>query len=136
MILADTSGLLALFNDREPRHGDVVEALGAAGDNLAVSPYVVAELGYLIATRIGVTAELAVLRALAGPGYELAAIDADLLLVAVEVVARYEDQDIGVADASIVALAARYRTDRVLTLDHRHFDVLRTAQGRPFTLLP
>jgi predicted nucleic acid-binding protein len=36
----------------------------------------------------------------------------------------------------LVVLAQRYRTDRLLTLDHRHFRVLRTQAGKPFTLLP
>jgi len=47
---------------------------------------------------------------------------------ATDIVERYQDQDIGIADASLVVLAARYRTDRVLTLDHRHLTVLRTSQ--------
>jgi uncharacterized protein len=52
------------------------------------------------------------------------------------IVERYADQDIGLADASLVILAARYRTERLLTLDHRHFRVIRTASGKPFTLVP
>ena len=136
MILADTSGLLALFNDREPRHADVVSALSDVAAPLIVSPYVVAELDYLVSTRIGVTAELAMLRELSGPGYELAEMGAPLLLAATEVIERYADQRIGVSDASIVALAHKYRTDLVLTLDRRHFDVLRTVDGLPFALLP
>lgn len=136
MIVADTSGLLALFNAKEPSHLEVVNALAGTDDVLAVSPYVVAELDYLVATRIGVTAELAVLRELAGAGYELASIDAGLLEAAADIVERFADLNIGVTDASIVALAKRYRTDRVLTLDHRHFDVLRTVEGAPFTVLP
>ncbi len=40
------------------------------------------------------------------------------------------------ADASIVVLAERFKSNRVLTLDHRHFRVLRTVGGRPFQLLP
>ncbi len=136
MILADTSGLLALFNEREPRHDSVRAALADISVPLVVSPYVVAELDYLVGTRIGVQAELAVLRELSGPSYELAALDASLLSAAAEVVARYADQGIGVTDASIVVLAQKYRTDRVLTLDRRHFTVLRTANEAPFILLP
>ena len=49
---------------------------------------------------------------------------------------RYGDQAIGVADASIVVLADRYATRRVLTLDRRHFEVVRAADGAPFQLLP
>lgn len=76
------------------------------------------------------------LRELSGPGYELAAMNAALLLAATELIERYADQQIGVTDASIVALAQQYRTDRVLTLDRRHFDVLRTAEGKLFDLIP
>lgn len=136
MIIADTSGMLALFNTAEPRHRDVREVLAGSREPLVVSPYVVAELDYLVATRIGVEAELAVLRALSGPGYELAEIDAAHMAAAAEVIEQYADQKIGVADASLVVLARRHRTERILTLDRRHFDVLRTAEGRPFTLLP
>lgn len=49
---------------------------------------------------------------------------------------RYQDQDIGVADAWLVLLAHHYRTDRVLTLDQRHFRGIRTTSGTPFTVLP
>ncbi len=58
---------------------------------LVVSPFVVAEIDYLVATRLGVKWELAVLRELAGGAYELAAMDADDLAAATEVVERYRD---------------------------------------------
>ncbi len=136
MILADTSGPLALFNERGPRHDDVRSALSKISAPMVVSPYVVAELDYLVSTRIGVTAELAVLRELSGPAYELAAVGATLLETAADIVERFADQRVGVTDASIVALAQQYRTDRVLTLDRRHFEVLRTLDGAPFVLIP
>ena len=55
---------------------------------------------------------------------------------AVEIIERYRDLDIGLTDASLVVLAGRYGTERILTLDERHFRVLRAPSGRPFTLLP
>lgn len=76
------------------------------------------------------------LRELTGPGNELASVGAELLGIAADVVERFADQKIGVADASIVALAERYRTDRILTPDRRRFDVLRSADGTPLRLLP
>jgi len=45
------------------------------------------------------------------------------------VIERYADQRIGVADASNVVLAARYRTRTIVTLDRRHFGVVRTMTG-------
>ncbi len=55
---------------------------------------------------------------------------------ATAVIERFADQAIGVADASIVVLADRYRTRTVATLDHRHFSVLRPLMGGRFRLLP
>jgi predicted nucleic acid-binding protein len=54
----------------------------------------------------------------------------------VDVLGNYPDQEIGVADSSIVLLAARYGTRSLLTLDHSHFGVLRPIQGGCFRLLP
>jgi uncharacterized protein len=103
---------------------------------LLVSPVVIAELDHLIATQIGVREELSVLGELAGGAYVLPAFDAADLARATSVIVRYQVQAIGVADASIVVLADRYATKRILTLDHRHFDVLRPLSGGRFSVLP
>lgn len=67
---------------------------------------------------------------------ELAAIVADGLSNARPVIDRYADQRIGIADASDVVLAARSRTRTIVTLDRRHFDVLRPLNGCRFSVLP
>lgn len=136
MIIADTSGLLASFNDQEPQHERIRRCLGESTEALVVSPYVLAELDYLIGTRVGVAAELAVLRELTGPAYELATVSAEDLGIVANIVERYHDSKIGLTDASLVVLADRYRTHRILTLDHRHFHALRALDGGPFELLP
>lgn len=136
MIVADTSGLLALFNRREPTHQAVTAVVAAETEPMVVSPFVVAELDYLVATRIGVAAELSVLAELAGGGYHLPPSSADFLGQCAQVVDRYRDQQIGVADASVVVLAGHYRTRSILTLDRRRFGVLRPLDGGRFKLLP
>jgi predicted nucleic acid-binding protein len=136
VIIADTSGLLALFNEREPTHEQARDAITATDDLLVVSPYVVAEIDYLLATRLGIDAELTVLEELAGGAYELAQMDADDLGEAARVIRRYRDQDIGITDASLAVLARRYGTRTILTLDRRHFDVIRPLDGGRFKLIP
>jgi predicted nucleic acid-binding protein len=136
MIVADTSGLLALFNRDEPAHAAITRALEHEPDPMVVSPFVIAELDYLVATRLGTAAESAILDELAGGAYELATISAGDLDACAEVVERYRDQEVGVADASLVVLAQRYATRAILTLDHRHFDVLRPRDGGRFRLVP
>lgn len=66
----------------------------------------------------------------------LAAFDVDDLDAARSVVDQYRDQHIGMADASLVVLADRLGTRRILTLDRRHFEVIRPLGGGRFSLLP
>jgi hypothetical protein len=136
VIVADTSGLLAYFNATEPAHEAVARVVAAEDEPLVVSPYVIAELDYLVSTRVGVQAELAVLDELASGAWSLPGIDTDDLRKVAQVIARYRDQPIGVADASLVVLANRYSTRKILTLDRRHFEVLRPLGGGRFSLLP
>lgn len=136
MLVCDTSGLLAFFDSSDEHNAAVTASINAEQGPFVVSPYVIAELDYLLATRRGVREEHAALRELAGGAWELAAIGSRDLHAIGDVIERYEDQAIGAADASLVVLAARYRTNRVLTLDRRHFTVLRTTTGRRFSLLP
>jgi uncharacterized protein len=136
MIIVDTSALLAFFNRAEPAHVEVAAVMESTRGPYLVSPYVVAEVDYLVATRHGVEAELAILQELAGGAWTLAHIDEDDLMAARSVIDRYRDQEVGAADASLVVLADRHATRRILTLDRRHFDVLRPLGGGRFTLLP
>jgi uncharacterized protein len=135
-VIVDTSALLAYFDRDEPDHYAVGGVLEAATEELVVSPYVVAELDYLVASRLGVDAELAVLKELAGGAWDLPGLAHDDLALAGTVIERYADQQIGIADASNVVLAARYRTRTIATLDHRHFDVVRPLGGGRFTIVP
>ena len=135
-MIVDTSALLAFFDRDEPDHRAVSGILDRATEPLVVSPYVVAELDYLVASRLGIGAELAVLRELAGGAWDLPGFGAEDLADALRLIERYADQPIGLADASNVVLAARYRTRTVVTLDRRHFEVVRPLGGGRFTVLP
>lgn len=79
---------------------------------------------------------MVVLDELTAGARELARIDLNALKQVREVIARYRGQNIGVADASTVVLAERYRTHTILTLDRRHFRILRPITGDRFTILP
>ncbi len=136
MIIADTSGLPALFNRTEPAHAKVERFVTLTDETLIDSPYVIAELDYLVSTRIGIQAELVVLRELTSGAYGLAHIGPEELATTIEVIDRYHDQDVGVADASLVVLAHSHGTRTILTLDNRHFTVLRPLSGGRFKLVP
>lgn len=135
-MIVDTSALLAYFDRLEPDHDAVARVLETATEPLVVSPFVVAETDYLVATRHGIDAELGALAELAAGAWELPAFGATDLAAARRLIERYGDQSIGVADASIVVLANRYRSKTIVTLDRRHFEVVRPLDGGRFTVLP
>ena len=136
MIMIDTSGLLAaLFSDQN-RHEECARALREATPPLIVSPFVLAELDYLITKFAGVDAAIALLEEIERGAYELAVVDEFTILHSREVIERYRDLNVGLTDASIVVLADRYSAYTVLTLDERHFRAFRPSPRRRFRILP
>ena len=135
-MIVDTSALLAYFDANEPAHRAVASVIDQAADPLVISPYVVAELDYLLLTRHGTRVEQAVLDELSGGAWDLADFGPARLRAATAIVRAYRDVPIGVTDASLIVLASEYRTDRIATLDRRHFSILRLPGGDPVQLLP
>jgi predicted nucleic acid-binding protein len=136
LILLDAGGLVAVLNERDPNHRAAAAALDRESPPFVLSPFALAELDYMITRRVGVNVEIELLRDVATGAYDLAPFEATDVEKALEVVERYREHDVGLADASIVVLAGRYGTNRVLTLDERHFRTLRTPAGEPFAILP
>ena len=136
MIVLDTSGLLSVLDDRQPLHAACANVVAHARPPLILSPFVLAELDYLVATRVGAWAQLALLDEVARGAYRLEPFSSADVAAAREVMAHYEGLQIGLADASIVVLAARHGTREVLTLDERHFRAIQTLDRGRFRLLP
>ena len=134
--MLDTSGLLAAIDASQSRHGPSRRALEAAEPPFVVSPFVLAELDYLLAARVGHRAQAALLAEVERGAYELAPFAAKDVAAARRVLERYADLDLGLADASNVVLAERHATRDILTLDERHFRAVKTVSGQPFRLLP
>ena len=136
MILLDTSALFAAFDPAQPEHEQVVAAIRGTRPPRLLSPFVLAELDYFISEVAGVDAELAMLREVERGAYRLEEFSPRDITAARQVIARFRDLRIGLADASIVVLSRRHGVNDVLTLDERHFRVLRGARDRPFRVLP
>jgi predicted nucleic acid-binding protein len=136
VILLDTSGLLAALDASEQHHQAASAALRQAGEPRVLSPFVLAELDYLLGRHVSTDVARSFLGEVAAGAYELAPFDADDVSRAADVLDRYADLGLGLADASIVVLAGRYRTVDVLTLDERHFRAVIGPRNRPFRLLP
>lgn len=135
MILLDTSGLLALYDRDDQHHTDVARVL-ARPDRRLLSPFVLAELDYLVSKLGGQAAELLVLDDVARGAYELAPFGSEDVAAARTWLDRYAALELGLADASLLVLATRTGCRDLLTLDQRHFRAVTAPDGRPFRLLP
>ena len=136
MIVLDTGGLYAALDANEALHGRAVAALVAATPPRVVSPFVLAELDYLIASRVGHQAQMALIDEVTRGAYQLELFASEDVGYAKRIMERYADLRVGLADASVVVLANRHRTLELLCTDERHFWALRGTSGKPFRLLP
>ncbi len=135
-LIVDGGALYAQADADEPQHAPIASVLLAERDTLVTSQIVVAEADYLILSRLGIDVELSFLDDLADGTYVVDALTPSELTIARDIVARYHDLELGLADASLVVLAGRWRTRRILTLDERAFRVVAPLQGGSFEVLP
>jgi predicted nucleic acid-binding protein len=136
VILLDTSGLLSALDESQRHHEECATVLRKASTPFLLSPFVLAELDYLLMRHLGQSAQAALLEEVARGAYQLEPFGARDVLRAKEVIDKYADLEIGLADASIVVLAERHAVSDVLTLDRRHFHALRIEKRKRFRVLP
>jgi uncharacterized protein len=137
VIVLDTGGLYA-FLDADDRHHPAARAVVDADPGpFVLSPFVLAEVDYLVQQRLGVRAECELLEAVDAGVYTLVSFGDDDMGQAATLVSQYADLGIGVTDASVAVVAARYRTVDLLSTDERHFRAVRPLRGgEAFRLLP
>jgi predicted nucleic acid-binding protein len=117
-------------------HRLVREWIETVEEELSTTPLIVAELDYLVARQGGPKAGR-VLRENFERGAYLVEWWPTAIHEAIAVAERYESMELGLADASLVILAARLQTTDIATLDERHFRTLKPLSGaKTFRLLP
>ncbi len=132
--MLDTSVVVAFMNRRDDDHERVVAWMETTGEDLATTPLIVAEIDHLVSRAGGTDAAAAFYEDLIGGAY-LVEWWPEAVRETVE--AARKNPGTGLADASLIALAARLGTTRIATLDERHFRVVRPLSGEAaFTLLP
>jgi len=136
VIVVDTSIVVAYMNAADDYHAAVAGWLDGADEDLATTPLIIAEVDHLVGARGGPTARRALHRDLAAGAY-LVEWWPGAIAAVVKIAERYADTGLGLADASLVALAERLGKIDIATLDERHFRAVRPlAGGKAFRLLP
>ena len=135
-LVVDAGALYAQADRDDPGHEAVRAILEAERETLVTTELAVAEADYLILDRLGPDVELAFLDDLGEGTFVVECLDRAQLRRARDVVARHQDLRLGLADASLIVLAERYATRRILTFDERAFRAVPPLQGGAFTILP
>ncbi len=136
MIVVDASFAYALLDDADDGHVAARTWYAAPHGNLITTPLVLAEVDYLADRRLGAYARSAFRDDVASGSYYVAWWGS-ATEECVRIAERYFDLGVSLADASLVALAARLETTSIATFDERHFRAMQPLTGEPaFTLVP
>jgi hypothetical protein len=135
LIVLDTSVVLAFMNRKDASHERVRDWIRRNDEELVSTPLVLAELDHLVGRYGGANATRALREDLANGAYQVewwpAAMHETIALAEA-----HESMQLGLTDASLLALATHLPSNRIATLDERHFRAVRQHSGQAFTLLP
>ena len=132
----DAAPVVAAADARDPRRSHVERALRDEPGVLILPQPVAAEVDYLLGRRLGQRSRRLFLSDLAAGRFLCAGLEREDLMHVAELDRRYEGLSLGLADLSVIVLARRFSTTRVVTFDERHFRAVRPLRGDSFTLLP
>ena len=135
-LLIDAAPLIALADRRDPLLMRVHRTLKAERGSLVVPAPITAEVDYLIQQRAGRGANRSFLADLRAGRYQVECLLPSEYAEVERLNNRYAAFNLGLADLSIVVLAARFKTRTILTFDERHFRNIEPLQGGRFTILP
>jgi uncharacterized protein len=119
-VVADTGPLVAAANRRDDAHQLAATLVAELGRDLMVPSPVLAEVDHLLRARVGAHAARLFLEAVATGAHAVGYLTPALLRKAVAIDARFASLDLGLVDASVMALAEREQLP-VLTFDFEDF---------------
>ncbi|MGE3798167.1 MAG: type II toxin-antitoxin system VapC family toxin, partial [Thermomicrobiales bacterium] len=118
----DSSALIAIIDSNDAFHAAVVAEVDKE-QGLLIFPFaIVAEIAYFIERKAGQRALAAFIEDIMAGAYDLDYGENSWRRI-LELVRRYHDLPLGLADAAVIECAERHG-GRVLTLDRRHFGVV------------
>jgi uncharacterized protein len=133
-VLVDTGPLVALLDRSDPYHLSCQETLSSLDDSLVSVWPVVTEAMYML--RAYWQAQMALWEMIECGAVGLSALGNDDIPRMKELMRKYRDLPMDLADAALVRVAERERLRRIFTLDRRGFQVYRPSRMGRFAILP
>ena len=133
-VLVDAGPLIALIDRSDPNHDRCRKTLRSIRDPLVTVWPVFTEAMYLL--RFSWDAQEALWEMVETQALRLLPVDdADMPRMR-ELMQKYQDLPMDLADAALVRIAEREKLHRIFTLDHRDFQVYRPSKLGRFSILP
>ena len=133
-VLVDTGPLVALLDRSDPDHVACQETLSSLNDSMVSVWPVITEAMYLL--RAYWQAQEALWAMIEMGAVEILLLNIDDVPRMKELMRKYRDLPMDLADAALVRVAERERLRRIFTLDRRDFQVYRPSRIGRFAILP
>ncbi|GII65224.1 hypothetical protein Skr01_53090 [Sphaerisporangium krabiense] len=136
MLVCDTGPLYAAMNRKDQDHDRCLNLLESHEGPLILPGPVLAEVCWILESRVGPAAEAEFLQSIVAGELILEALSVADVTRMRSLVTTYANFPLGAVDASVIAIAERLGVQEIATLDHRHFGAVRNVHGGFFELLP
>jgi uncharacterized protein len=134
MILVDAGPLIALIHEDDHEHERCREAFATMDEPLGTVWPAVAEAMHLLS--FSWRAQEALWDIIETGAVEILAIGIDDVARMKELMRKYRDLPMDLADAALVRVAERERLRRIFTLDRRDFQIYKPSRIGRFTIFP
>lgn len=135
-LVLDTGPILALLDAADPDHDACVAMVDQLAEDLVVPATVLVEVDYWTLKLLGGETWAIFVDDIVRGAYRLEqVVEADLQRAA-QLEREYASLDLGLVDASVVAVCERLDEPKVATLDRRDFSVVRPRHVEALRLLP
>jgi predicted nucleic acid-binding protein len=135
-LVLDTGPILALLDGGDPAHARSVAMVEEVREDLVVPTCVLVEIDYWTHKLLGPQSWDVFIEDIAAGAYRLEPLTVEDLVRAAELERHYRELDLGLVDASVIALCERLGETKVATLDRRDFSVVRPNHCDSLRLLP
>jgi predicted nucleic acid-binding protein len=135
-LVLDTGPILALLDAGDPAHARSVAMVEELREDLVIPTCVLVEVDYWARKLLGPESWDILVEDITSGAYRLEPLTIDDLTRTAELERQYEDLDLGLVDASVIALCERLNETKVATLDRRDFSVVRPIHCDALHLLP
>ena len=133
-VLVDTGPLVALLDRSDPYHLTCQETLSSLDDSLVTVWPVVTEAMYML--RAYWQAQDALWEMIDTGAVEILLLGKDDIARLRDLMRKYRDLPMDLANAALVRVAERERLRRIFTLDRRDFQIYRPSRIGRFVVLP